>query len=116
MYKIEHIPRSIKISQCNAFKKDNPLDVINYRPISVTNAFSKIFEKQTSTYLSKHSILNPNQLGFRKNFSTNDALLLLTETIRTELDKKNMVQAALSDLSKAIDSISHENLLKSYLP
>ena len=118
--KANFFPDQIKIANVTPlFKKDDPLDVINYRPISITNAFSKIFEKilheQMSTYLSKHSILNPNQFGFRKKFSTNDALLLLTESIRTELDKKNTVQAALLDLSKAFDSISHEKLLEKLL-
>ena len=73
--------------------------------------FEKILHEQISTHLSKHSILNPNHFGYRKFFSTNDALLLLTETIRTKLDKKSTVQAALLDLSKAFDSISHEKYI-----
>ena len=110
-------PDQLKIANVTPiFKKDDPLDVINYRRISITNSFSKLFEKilheQISNYLSKHSIMNPNQFGFRKNFSTNDALLLLTESIRKQIDDKKIVHAALLDLSKAFDSISHNKLLE----
>ena len=56
--------------------------------------------------------MNPNQFGFRKIFSTNDALLLLTESIRKQIDDKKNVLAALLDLSKAFDSISHNKLLE----
>ena len=110
-------PDQLKLANVTPiFKKDDPLDVINYRPISITNSFSKLFEKilheQISNYLSKHSIMNPNQFGFRKNFSTNDALLLLTESIRKQIDDKKIVHAALLDLSKAFDSISHNKLLE----
>ena len=97
------------------FKKDDPLEATNYRPISVTNAFSKIFERvlhsQIYDYLFKNDVMNPLQFGFRKGFSTHDALLYLTESIRYEIDKNKIVHYALLDLSKAFDSICHQKLL-----
>ena len=53
----------------------------------------------------------PLQFGFRKGFSTHDALLYLTKCTRHEIDKNQIVHCALLDLSKAFDSISHQKLL-----
>ena len=101
------------------FKKDDPVDAKNYRPISITCAFSKIFEKilhaQITEHLDKFQIMTPFQFGFRKNISTQDALVYVTESIRNQIDLKKIVHAALLDLSKAFDSISHEVLIEKML-
>ena len=47
------------------------------------------------------------QFGFRSNDSTTDAILFATESIRQSLDRNQFVAAALLDLIKAFDSISH---------
>ena len=68
------------------FQKDDPRNAKNYRPISTTCAFSKIFEKilpaQITEHLDKFQIMTPFQFGFRKNISTQDALVYVTEIIR----------------------------------
>ena len=98
------------------FKKDNPMDAKNYRPISITCAFSKIFEKIlhaqiTEEHLDKFQIMTPFQFGFLKNISKKDALVYVTQSIRNQIDLKKIVHAALLDLSKAFDPISHEALI-----
>ena len=62
-------------------------------------------------YLEENQLLCETQFGFRARFSTTDALLYATETIRKNLDDGENVAAAFLDLSKAFDSISHEILL-----
>ena len=62
-------------------------------------------------YLEETQLLSETQFGFRARFSTTDALLYATETIRKNLDDGENVAAAFLDLSKAFDSISHEILL-----
>ena len=47
------------------------------------------------------------QFGFQSNYSTTDALLFATGSIRQSLDQNQFVAAAFLDLSKAFDSISH---------
>ena len=93
------------------FKKDNPLDPKNYRPITITSSTSKIFEKilhaQINQYLSSKKLLSPLQFGFREKISTQDALIYFTETIRKHVDKNDSVYSVCLDLSKAFDSVSH---------
>ena len=78
------------------FKKGNPEDPLNYRPISVTSASSKIFEKafssQITGFLEREQLLSASQFGYRKQISTIDAILKSTEQIRLELNKKKMLQ------------------------
>ena len=101
---------------CPIFKKGDTEDPNNYRPISITAALSKVFEKvireQITNYIDNNKLFSPVQFGFRKNISTTDALVFTTEKIRKEIDNNHFVVAAFLDLSKAFDSMSHEILLK----
>ena len=75
------------------FKKDDPMDAKNYRPISITCAFFKIFEKilhaQITEHLDKFQIMTPFHFRFqKKNISIQDALVCVTESIRNQIDSK----------------------------
>ena len=78
------------------FKKGNPEDPLNYRPISATSALSKIFDKafssQITGFLESEQLLSISQFGYRKQISTIDAIVISTEQIRLELNKKEMLQ------------------------
>ena len=49
--------------------------------------------------------------GYRKGFSSQQALLSLTENWKKVLDKKGFREAVLMDLSKASDTIKHDFLI-----
>jgi hypothetical protein len=53
------------------YKKGKKEEAINYRPITLVPALSKVLEKvitnQLIAFLEKHNILNKSQYGFRKN-------------------------------------------------
>ena len=96
-------------------KNGSSEDVNNYRPISLLPTFSKIMEKlvasRLSTYLELHSILYPNQFGFRSGYSTSHSLISITEGIKNTLDKRNYGCGVFIDLKKAFDTVNHEILL-----
>ena len=49
--------------------------------------------------------------GYRKGYSTQNALIVMLEKWRRTLDKQGYSAAVLMDLSKAIDTINHDLLL-----
>ena len=87
--------------------------------------------KRIYFYLDKKKLIYSKQFGFRANFSTNHAIISLTEHIRKLLDNGDYVCGVFVDLEKAFDTVHHEilcekikayglrgnvnNLLKSYL-
>ena len=97
------------------YKKGDKTDVGNYRPISILNTLSKVFERivydQIEKYLHDKNLLYNFQSGFRKSFSTDTCLLYLTDYIRFNLDKGNCVGMILLDLQKAFDTVDHQILL-----
>ena len=76
-------------------KKDSKLHYINYRPISLLSVFSKIYEKliysRIYSYLDKFDLIFSKQFGFRSGFSTNHAIISITEYIRNLLDQGEFV-------------------------
>ena len=74
------------------FKKDDPFIKKNYRPVSILNSHSKIFESFIHCQLSEHieNIINNYLAAFRKGFGCQTTLLRL------------------ADLSKAFDCLPHD--------
>lgn len=88
----------------------------NYRPISVISNFAKIFEKYLKNrlveFFDKHDVITDRQFGFKKNTSTEHAVLDLIKEIALNLDKSKKCMAVFLDLAKAFDTVSHKILLK----
>ena len=89
-------------------------EVGNYRPITLTSVFHKIFEKvileQMWNYVNKYNIINENQYGFRKGHNTIHAIIIFINNIYKKMKKEKVIGLFL-DLRKAYDSISHKILL-----
>ena len=98
------------------FKKEDPNNKANYRPISLLPIISKIFERVLFEQIEKFSekILSPKLCGFRKGHSTQHALLNLLKNWQKTLDKSSDIGGVLMNLSKAYDCLSHD-LLKAKL-
>ena len=96
------------------FKKDDPLDCVNYRPISLLPVFSKIFEKiifsRMYEFLELNKLIYNPQFGFRANHSTNHALISMIESIKSFLDSGDCVAGIFIDLEKAFDTVNHQIL------
>ena len=67
------------------YKKGSKLDSKNYRPVSLFAFVSKIIKKviynQIKMFLRKNNIFYKDEWEFRKSFSTNSRLTLLTDKI-----------------------------------
>ena len=100
---------------CPIFKKGDKFKCENYRPISLLSNVSKIFERimynRLENFLNETSQLYELQFGFRKRYSTNHALLSITEKIRESMDNKLFSCGVFIDLEKAFDTVNHDILL-----
>ena len=85
----------------------------NYRPTSVLNIFSKIFERFLSDRMVPYlnSILSVFISAYRKNYSCQHVQLRMIEMWRRCLDENKVVGAILMDLSKAFDSLPYDLLI-----
>ena len=97
-------------------KSGNLMLKTNWRPITILNTLGKLLEKiihfQTSTYLKLKEILDDDQQGFRKGFSTSSAIMdFLTDIY--EAKRTHMVTGCIYvDYQKAFDTINHNILFK----
>lgn len=103
-----YFPLCLKINKVVPVHKKGDVNTAdNYRPISISPIFSKIFEKalksQIMTYFEKHSILNSSQFGFRPGMSTVDAINRLLTVINEAFDGGLYAGVTFCDLSKAFD-------------
>ena len=109
-------PEKLKLANIiPVHKKDDIHKVENYRPISILPAFSKIFEKavfdQLYLYFTQNNLLCKSQYGFRKQHSTQHAVLEAVDRISTDMDIGNTPMAIYLDFSKAFDTLDHQILL-----
>ena len=98
------VPAAWKLAEiCPIFKKDDPHDKSNYRPVSILVTLDKVFEKCLARQLSDYfsSILSPFLSGYRRGYSCEAVILRLIEDWRNALDNKCVVGAVSMDLSKA---------------
>lgn len=96
-------------------KKSGSSEISNLRPISLLCTLSKVFERiikdQISQYISDMNFLHPFQSGFRKNHSTETALMKVHDDIAFTVDKKGIAILLLIDFAKAFDRVSHVKLV-----
>ena len=101
------------------YKSENRLLMNNYRPISILPICSKLIEslvhQQLYEYLEKHKLLTKSQFGFRKNRNTQQAVTVLTDHIRLNMDKGQRTGAVFLDLSKAFDTVDRACLHRTSL-
>ena len=107
-------PEDLKLGDISvAFKADDPTSKECFRPISILEAYSKVYErllcKQINSYMDNK--LSAKMCAYREGHSTQHLLLKLIDRWRKCRDKSGVVGTILMDLSKAFDSLPHDLLI-----
>ena len=71
----------------------------------------RVVTKQIQDYLTHFNLYEPFQSAYRKNPSTETALVRAQNDILTALDKNEAAVPVLLDLSAAFDTVDHNMLL-----
>lgn len=91
------------------FKKGDPKEPNNYRPITLLSCLGKLFTSilntRLTTFIEEINLLNENQAGFRKNYSTVDHVFLLHSLIEILKKSKKKMFCAFIDFAAAFDSV-----------
>ena len=110
------VPRQWKLAHvCAIYKKKDPHDVSNYRPISLLSAVSKVLEriihKHIFNFFLDNNFISSFQSGFVPKDSTVNQLTYIYHTFCKALDDGKEVRAIFCDISKAFDRVWHKGLL-----
>ena len=114
-------PNELKIADITPiFKKEDPLDKTNYRPISILPTVSKIFERILFNQLQffANKFLSPLLCGFRKRYSTRYVLINLLQKRQKCLDASDGIVGTLLMVSpsKAYDCVNHDLIIAKLEP
>ena len=113
-----HFPSAWKEALVRSILKKNGLGTVfkNYRPVSNLSFISKVTERaaflQIDNHMKKHDLYPSLQSAYRKNHSTETALLKVTNDILMEMNSQHAVLLVLLDLSAAFDTVDHCFLLR----
>ena len=109
-------PDSWKIGRvAPIFKSGSTVDRLNYRPISVLPAVSRLFEKliydKLYEYLDSKKPLIKDQYGFLNLHLVVSCLLNCTNDWSVNIDRGKFTTMIFADLKKAFDAVDHQVLL-----
>jgi len=110
------IPNAWKTANITPIFKSGPSSSVNnYRPISLTSVFCKLYERivkdQMLRYLIENKLINRSQHGFLARHSTCTQLLETINDWSIALYNRHAVDAVYFDFAKAFDTVSHSKLL-----
>ena len=98
------------------FKKGDPLQASNYRPVSLTSIPCKLLEHIIHSHFMKFNvksnILCDNQHGFRKSRSCESQLITVVDDLTKNIDNGFQTDMVVLDFAKAFDKVHHKSLLK----
>jgi hypothetical protein len=97
------------------YKKGDRSTPVNYHPVPLTSACSKVMEHIFHSHIIKHidilGLLVDSQHGFRKRRSSETQLIPFIDDLAKSLDVGEQIDCILLDFSKAFDKAPHSRLL-----
>ncbi len=106
--------KHVRIS--SVFKKGDPYDPANYRPISLSatsyRLFTSLMNSRLTGALEAHHILHDTIGAYRPQRSTTQNIALLTSYIHNAKRDNQPCFVAFVDLRKAFDSVSHTGMIR----
>ena len=108
------IPPSIKESTISImYKKGDPSDIKNYRPLSLLNTLYKMFTIIINNRIKEaaHEQIHPDQTGFVADRKIHDAIKRTQAIIDIACIRKTPLHILFVDQEKAYDRVDHEYLL-----
>ena len=110
-----YFPNEWTLSKFKLIPKAGKLsDPSNWKPISMTNIFSKLLEKlvhnQLLKYLSVNNLFTQKQFGFLPEKSTHEAIFKVVQNVYSNINNKKITGMILLDIAKAFNCIDHEIL------
>jgi len=111
------LPNDFLLANVTAiFKKGLHSDPSNYRPISITSAVCRVFERLVKSkmidYFLANGVISRAQHGFLSKRSTVTQLLECTNDWTKSLASRLPVDVIYLDIQKAFDSISYQKLIE----
>ena len=99
------------------FKKGDPMQAKNYRPIAILPILYKVFSRMFCNRIADYLIPGQSceQAAYRKGFSTEDHLLCLTLLVEGTLEWNNPLWIASVDFENALDTVEHAALFNMLL-
>ena len=114
-------PHSWNISLVSFIAKNNEIyDCNNYRCLSLTSCFGKLFTSLLQTrlhnYMENNNLYNRFQAGFRPGYRTTDHIYTIKTIINKYIFKcKKRIYACFVDFSKAFDTVWRPGLFQKLL-
>lgn len=93
------------------FKSGDKSNIVNYRPISIISAASKILKKLYLTISKVKHLITNKQHGFTGGKSTLSNLFEYNDYVVKNMVKGDQVDTVFTDMAKAFDRIYHTILL-----
>ena len=104
------IPQQWKLGEITPVcKKGCSLGKVNYRPLTILQSLSKVFERLVHRRMSPYfeEIYHKYVFAYRTYHGCETAIPSLTEQWKQDLDNHKEIGIVAMDLSKAFDSLSH---------